>query len=319
MAFGQRGNLLLTADSRGLGHMLIMDTNTDLQITWPGGTTLGPMSAAAYDPNAGWVAGFFHDGKFEIRGEKDAESRQLGGYDARRPQAGIRLSASGHRVCLIDGAKASVLSTDGKAVKAGAGRRDREPPESANRVLYSDTQSSVAFSDDGSTVLLALGQKAGTFKKKSQTRPAELVAYRPESGGYVSICQLPVPTESTPPPLCLAISADGGLAMVSTPGTLAVYDVATYANIWMNQPPGPVTAAAFSARGDFLATACQQNNWSQITIWDTYAGEQPAGAALRGLRQFRVDYPVTRLLISPDWRFLVTGNDNDSTLWGLLP
>jgi hypothetical protein len=315
MAFGQGGAELLLTDSHGRGRVLVMETGAEREVTWPG-VMLGSRSAAARDPDAGWVAGIFHRGGFEACGENNSERYRLARFDERRQQPAIQLSADGRLACLID-SQALRGRSRAKVRVSAVGLTARELPELPDRDFYADAPSSVAFSRDGSTVILACAEQGAT--RKSRGRPPELLVCNLADGRCGTVCALPRPVANARPDLSLAVTPDGSRVMRAGGGTLDVLDAHTGTSLWTINPPGPVTAAAFSASGDLLVLASQQDRWSLLTIWDTGYQSRQLGESERQLRQLFIGYPVTRVLISPDERFLVTGNDDTSTIWGLLP
>lgn len=314
-AFGQGGGELLLTDNQGTNRVVFTETGAEREFTWPDAVTLGTGSAAARDPDTGWVAGVFRQGKFEICGENDDQARSLGRYDEKRWPA-IWLSADGRLACLIDGRKARVRLTDWKAGRKGKVLADR-----LKRDFYADARSPVAFSQDGATVILACAKKDARFRKKKR-KPAELLAFHPQDGTGRTIRELPEPQTQ----VIFEVAPDGSRVMVAADGEAAVLvpgadsGAEGWQELWRMPQPLPLTAAGFSASGDLLVTAYQQpEGWSLVTVWDCGDYGQGPGEAEPRVRQFRAGYPVTRLLISPDDRFLVTGDDSDSTLWGLLP
>jgi hypothetical protein len=315
MAFGQGGAELLLTDSRSRSRVLAMETGAEREVTWPG-VLLGYRSAAARDADAGWVAGVFHSGRFEACGENDSERRHLAGFDERRQQPAISLSADGRLACLIDSQAIRGRSRAKVRVRA-VDSIDRELPELPVRDFYADAPSSVAFSADGSTVVLACAEQGAM--RKTRGRPPELLVCNVADGRCGTICPLPRPVANARPDLSLAVTPDGSRVIRAGGGTLDVLDAQMGKILWTTNLPGPVTAVAFSASGDLVVLACQQDRSSLLTIWDTSYQSRQLGESERQLRQLFISYPVTRVLISPDQRFLVTGNDDTSTIWELLP
>jgi hypothetical protein len=327
VAFGRSGTELLLTGTNGPSRLLSLETGAEREVAWPAGSALGPHGAAAWDPDAGWVAGDFHDGVFEAYGENDARSRHLGSFDIHRQQPAIRLSGDGRLACLIDSRAEGRLADIARGlagIERGpkvrirpTARTSKELPDAPDGDFYASPSSSVAFSPDGAIVILALQASPG---HGSQPRTPRLLAFHPQDGTHAVIRALPGSPLGARRDLSLQLAPDGSRVMVAIGGELEVRDVGSGEILWtVPPPPGPITAASFSARGDLLVIASQLDRQWLVTAWDVAQDDRRPGEAGRPLRQLLVDHEVTRLLVSPDDRFLVTGNDTDSTLWGLLP
>src|SRR5262249_29116311 len=119
---------------------------------------------------------------------------------------------------------------------------------------------------------------------------------------------LPLP-KATGAALLVAVAPDGGKALTAVDDIIDVRDVRSARQLWRAPAPGLVTAPAIS--GGLAAAVVQGPSPSSVIVWDARAGAK--------LHEVPSVPPASSIRISPDTRFMVTGTEETSTLWGMIP
>jgi WD40 repeat protein len=264
----------------------------------PGGVVLGgPGCDVVRSPNAGWIAGL-SDGR-SVHLFSMMTGQQVG--RAISGPSAIRFSGDGSHFWTCEIKRGGVVIRVWE--QAGGGSRAVHTEEVAG--LYGDPASAITLSHDGKTLLLACRPKQ---QRRLKTPGGELIVWRGTRRGVLR--QL---AEVAQPAVGLAAASGGGLVMMAFGSEIEVRDIVS-GQCWDRPLPGPVRAAAFSADGSYLVTVGQdQAGWTGM-VWDTR--EDPLADPLRVFPL--AGRMATTVLVSPDSRFLVTGDEKDSTLWGLL-
>ena len=175
--------------------------------------------------------------------------------------------------------------------------------------LYGDPSTSYALSRDGRVLVYARRDTRGLKRRLT--------------GGTLVSSSIPSARNAKPrelfslpaldrPTLRLALSRNGGRLLLVVDGDATMIDVASGRSLW--NPPdslGPVRAVAFSPDDDLFLTVHQERGqWSGI-VWQS--------GALARLYRFDLRRATTWALFSPDNRYLATGDDAQSEIWGLIP
>jgi len=312
VAFSPDGRALVVAGPDGAGGVRDMETGTETR--WNGGAVLGgvvlggPEGDVVFRRDMGWIAGLVTGRGVSLFAI--ATSQPLG-HAVKVPDrdpAAIRFSADGTRACVLAGRDIRVWET---------GKGGRELLSAEKLEFYGYPEASFAYSGDGGTVLIAARDKQSRWRRK-EPAGAALIARRVGSDYADTIWRL---DEGGQADLRLAVTPDGSRAMLAVGHQLRLIDVPSGHELWRLELPGPVRAAVFSADGSLLVTVIQEpNRWTGM-VWDARP-DPPEAPEERGRlpHQFRLGpRPASWVLISPDTRFLVTGDDSNSAIWGLLP
>jgi Hsp70 protein len=298
LAFSPDGAELLFLEPGGACRLCDMQSGNAPPM--PGGVVLaGPGCDVVRSPHAGWIAGLV-DGRTVLL--VSMMTGQRIGRAISGPSA-IRFSGDGSHFWTWE------TKRDGAVIRvweqADGSRRELHREEVAG--LYGNTASSIAFSRDGKTLLLASRHRP----RRRQREPAggELIVSSRTLRGVLR--QL---AEVAQPDVSLAVAPDGGQIMFALGNTIEFRDIAS-GKAWNHPLPGPVRAAEFSADGNYLVTVGQDQAGLTGTLWNTR--DDPIADPV--LHSFALaGRMAARVLVSPDSRFLVTGDETDSTLWGLL-
>jgi WD40 repeat protein len=301
MAFSPDGGELAAVDRDGVCYLRDMQTGTEkrlphrLVLSGPGCDlvcTTGPGPA-----DRDWLAGHVDGDAVTVVSIRTGEQR---GRSFRGGWA-IRFGAGGSRACVLGDREIRVSREDG-------GRWHELYAEKVPD-YYADALASVAYSRDGGTLVYACRDK----KHRSRREPGAGTLFVRDAAVHRAIgAALPAGAQ---PAFLLAVSPDGSRVMLAIGRKIEIWDASNNMLMWEHPVGGTVRAAEFSPDGNLLVTAIQaQSSWIGA-LWDA----RPAQPKI-WRRQFDLEgRSTTWVRISPDNRFLVTGNENHSALWGLLP
>jgi hypothetical protein len=315
LSFSPDGTELLVG-RHGRYQLHHLESSAERDVRWsapPGlgrGVPGGFQSDVACGDATGWLAGVVHGGTITVYGAGTGRSRPLGRY-GKDDDPLIRLSADGLRACVADhdGLRVRTVPDGGKPL-ISAGKP----------ALYGEAASSVVYSRDGGTMLIAL--RGVAKRRRGRDVPPRLEAWYPGAAAGALVCALPSAQQGA---LCLAVSHDGGFVLIGgLDGELKLYQAGGGLDgeprrfqadgghlLWKSPVAGTQVAAEFSPDGMLLATVHQQGGRWWARIWDVTGHSR--------LFKWELARPATRILFSPELRYLVTGDDQDSIIWGLFP
>jgi Hsp70 protein len=217
------------------------------------------------------------------------------------------ISSDGTRMCRLEGSDVIVRETRAKGPKL----HTVSSPD-----FYGEPFASFALSRDGRVLVHARRdtrrEMRGLKVPQRRLTGGTLVVTRIPSGKDEKPRELPGLPALDQPPLRLALSRNGGRLLLVVDVDATMTDVANGQQLWKSPDSlGPVHAVAFSHYDDLFLTVHQaREQWSGV-VWES--------GGLARLYLFDLRRPTTWALFSPDNRYLVTGDDAHSAIWGLVP